>query len=214
MSWTATEGVVEVHYEVEADLEPACQGPLVAGLRAATARGPTALLFEVKVVKVSAAVANFWVDVVESVGPNLTHMGIVSESVMVRALTGAFSMAHAHSAQLAFGRSVRQPERCPRVGVSSPRRKLARWLTLHARGRAASWVNTWLRSGLSERTGAIGSPDCSRRPKASRRVNWRGWSPGATSFHVSGIDTGAFSYGRTHHGAASTLPWPFCKAST
>jgi hypothetical protein len=93
MSWTATEGVVEVHYEVEADLEPACQGPLVAGLRAATARGPTALLFEVKVVKVSAAVANFWVDVVESVGPNLTHMGIVSESVMVRALTGAFSMA-------------------------------------------------------------------------------------------------------------------------
>ena len=68
------------------------------------------------------------------------------------------------------------------------------------------------RGGFSVSTPIIGSR-CNRcmRSTAVRMVNCSMVRPSVTSFHSSGIDTGACGNGRTQNGATSNFPCPFCR---
>ncbi len=94
MDWRQTsDRVFVVRLEREGDLSPARQVELITALRTSTHLGPTAVVFDVNVPRISADLLNSWVDVVAELGANLTHAAVITQSTSVRAMTGAFSLA-------------------------------------------------------------------------------------------------------------------------
>jgi hypothetical protein len=94
MDWRqADDRVFLVRFELESDLSPQHQVGLITALRASTQGGPTALLFDLRVPRLSADLLNYWVDVVVELGARLTHVGMITQSTSLRAMTGAFSLA-------------------------------------------------------------------------------------------------------------------------
>lgn len=86
-------GLFVITYREATDLAPAAQGPLMAGVEAAMASGPVALVFDVgpAVTGVDLAVPTFWLGVTARLP--LTAMSIVTPSRGVRIAARGFKLA-------------------------------------------------------------------------------------------------------------------------
>ena len=90
---TPQPGMFVVTYRVSGDLHPAAQGPLIAAVEAALAKGPVVIVFEVGslVRSVDLSVPTFWLDVTGRLA--LTGICIVTTSVGVRIAARGFKLA-------------------------------------------------------------------------------------------------------------------------
>jgi hypothetical protein len=86
-------GLIEVRYDAPHEFD-ASNDEVLALLRRQVAQGATSIVFDLgEMTKLSPRVPNYWLDCVSDLGPNLVAVGVVSHSLVVRAVIGAFAMA-------------------------------------------------------------------------------------------------------------------------
>jgi hypothetical protein len=86
-------GLIEVRYDAANEFE-ASNDEVMALLRRQVAQGATSIVFDLgEMTKLSPRVPNYWLDCVGELGPNLVAVGVVSHSLVVRAVIGAFAIA-------------------------------------------------------------------------------------------------------------------------